>query len=66
MYFYEVAYYNKICISCVAQSRHYAGVAFDVGQTLSNSQRTAIRKNERNSGAWNYIEPVSLTRTAVD
>ena len=27
----------------LGQSQHYAGVAFDVGQTLSNTERTAIR-----------------------
>ena len=47
------------------QSGHYAGVAFDVAQTLSNSQRTAIRNTARNSGAWTYIEPASLTPTWV-
>ena len=49
----------------LGQSQHYAGVAFDVGQTLSNTQRTAIRNTARNSGAWNYIEPASLTPTWV-
>ena len=47
------------------QSQHYAGVAFDVGQTLSNTERTAIRNTARNSGAWTYIEPTSLTPTWV-
>ena len=47
------------------QSQHYAGVAFDVAQTLSNSERTAIRNTARNSGAWSYIEPASLTPTWV-
>ena len=47
------------------QSQHYAGVAFDVAQTLSNSQRTALRNSARSSGVWSYVEPVSLTPTWV-
>lgn len=47
------------------QSQHYAGVAFDVGQTLSNTQRKAIRNAAVSSGAWTYIEPASLTPTWV-
>ena len=46
-------------------SQHYAGVAFDVAQTLSNSERTVLRNIARNSGAWTYIEPASLTPTWV-
>ena len=65
MYFHQTTYYNNKRINCVAQSQHYAGVAFDVGQTLSNSERTAIRNTARNSGSWNYIEPASLTPTWV-
>ena len=49
----------------VGQSQHYAGVAFDVGQILSNAQRTAIRNVAISSGAWNYVEPASLTPTWV-
>ncbi len=31
------------------QSQHYAGVAFDAGQTLSNSERNNLRNLARNS-----------------
>lgn len=35
------------------------------GQTLSNSQRTALRNSAKNSGVWSYVEPASLTPTWV-
>ena len=41
------------------------GVAFDVGQTLSNSQRNRLRNVARSSGAWSYVEPANLTPTWV-
>lgn len=41
------------------------GVAFDVGQTLSNTQRNRLRNTARSSGAWSYVEPASLTPTWV-
>ena len=47
------------------QSQHYAGVAFDVAQTLSNLQRNRLRNTARNSGVWSYVEPASLTPTWV-
>lgn len=47
------------------QSQHYAGTAFDVGQTLSNAQRAVLRNSARNSGVWTYVEPVSLSPTWV-
>lgn len=47
------------------QSQHYAGTAFDVGQNLTNAQRTILRNSARNSGLWGYIEPVSLSPTWV-
>ncbi|MDR0978976.1 MAG: peptidoglycan-binding protein [Lachnospiraceae bacterium] len=47
------------------QSQHYAGVSFDVAQTLSPSQRTAIRNVAVNSGVWRYVEPAYLTPTWV-
>lgn len=47
------------------QSQHYAGVAFDVGQTLSNTQRNRIRNTAISSGVWSYVEPSSLTPTWV-
>lgn len=47
------------------QSQHYAGVAFDVGQRLSNSQRNIIRNVAISSGVWSYVEPASFTPTWV-
>lgn len=47
------------------QSQHYAGVAFDVGQTLSSTQRTRLWNSAKNSGVWYYVEPISLTPTWV-
>lgn len=47
------------------QSQHYAGTAFDVGQTLTNAQRTVLRNSARSSGLWSYVEPVSLSPTWV-
>ena len=47
------------------QSQHYAGVAFDVGQTLSSAQRTRLWNSAKNSGVWYYVEPISLTPTWV-
>lgn len=46
-------------------SQHYAGTAFDVGQTLSNSQRTRLWNSANNSGVWSYVEPQNLTPTWV-
>ena len=46
-------------------SQHYAGVAFDVGQSLSQTQRTAIYNAARSTGAWGYVEPLSQTPTWV-
>ena len=47
------------------QSQHYAGTAFDVGQTLSKTQRTRLWNSANNSGVWYYVEPISLTPTWV-
>lgn len=47
------------------QSQHYAGTAFDVGQNLTNVQRTVLRNSAINSGVWVYVEPVSLSPTWV-
>ena len=47
------------------QSQHYAGVAFDVGQTLSASRRRALWESSKSSGVWSYVEPQSLTPTWV-
>ena len=47
------------------QSQHYAGVAFDVGQTLTSSRRRTLWNSANNSGVWSYVEPISLTPTWV-
>ncbi len=47
------------------KSQHYAGVAFDVGQTLTSTQRTRLWNSAKNSGVWYYVEPISLTPTWV-
>ena len=47
------------------QSQHYAGTAFDVGQNLTNAQRTVLRNSAKNSGVWTYVEPVSISPTWV-
>lgn len=47
------------------QSQHYAGVAFDVGQTLSQTRRRALWNSANSSGIWSYVEPISLTPTWV-
>lgn len=41
------------------------GVAFDVGQTLTQTQRTRLWNSANNSGVWSYVEPISLTPTWV-
>ena len=51
--------------NCVTQSQHYAEVAFDVGQTLSNQQRTILRNVASTPGVWSYVEPAYLTPTWV-
>ena len=48
-----------------SQSQHYAGTAFDVGQTLSSSRRTALWNSANSSNIWSYVEPISLTPTWV-
>lgn len=48
-----------------SQSQHYAGVAFDVGQRLSNYERNVLRNSAINSGVWGYVEPAYLTPTWV-
>ena len=45
------------------QSQHYAGVAFDVGQALSQVQRNQIWNVANNLGVWVYVEPQRLTPT---
>jgi hypothetical protein len=46
-------------------SQHYAGVAFDVGQGTSAAIRRKIYNAAVNTGAWGYVEPLSLTPTWV-
>ena len=46
------------------QSQHYAGVAFDVGQRLSQAQRNRIWQ-VASTGIWSFVEPLSLTPTWV-
>ncbi len=43
------------------QSQHYAGLAFDVGQNLSESGRNLLRNMASLSGYWRYVEPINLT-----
>ncbi len=47
------------------RSQHYAGVAFDVGQNTTSASRTEIFNAALYSGAWGYVEPLSLTPTWV-
>ncbi len=42
------------------QSQHYAGVAFDVGQALSQRERNEIWNIANDLGVWVYVEPISL------
>ncbi len=46
-------------------SQHYAGVALDVGQTLTQTQRNRIWNTANSLGVWGYVEPLSLTPTWV-
>ena len=46
-------------------SQHYAGVAFDVGQSLSSSERNEIYTIAKCLGVWGYVEPQSMTPTWV-
>ena len=47
------------------QSQHYAGVAFDVGQRLTEAQRNDLYNSAVRSGVWSYVEPRRLTPTWV-
>ena len=40
------------------QSQHYAGTAFDVGQTLTATRRRQLWESSNNSGVWYYVEPI--------
>lgn len=47
------------------QSQHFAGVAFDTGQILTNAQRLVLYNSALNSGVWSYVEPLSDTERWV-
>ena len=38
------------------QNQHYAGTAFDVGQNLTNAQRTVLRRSAQQAGLWRYVD----------
>ena len=46
-------------------SQHYAGVAFDVGQRTTAANRRKIYNAAVATGAWGYVEPLSMTPTWV-
>ena len=46
-------------------SQHYAGVAFDVGQSTTAANRRRIYNAAVGTGAWGYVEPQSMTPTWV-
>ena len=46
-------------------SQHYAGVAFDVGQRSGAAARRRIHAAAEATGAWGYVEPLSMTPTWV-
>ncbi|MCF2557894.1 MAG: peptidoglycan-binding protein [Bacteroidales bacterium] len=48
-----------------ATSQHYAGVAFDVGQNTTAAVRKQIWQAAKDTGAWGYVEPLSMTPTWV-
>lgn len=43
------------------QSQHYAGVALDMGHTMTETERDAFRNYAIRSNLWSYVEPKSLT-----
>ena len=45
------------------RSQHYAGVAFDVGQNTTAAARRQIWNAASKTGAWGYVEPLSMTPT---
>lgn len=47
------------------QSQHYAGMAFDMGQNLTNSERDRLRKIAAENNTFTYVEPAYLTPTWV-
>lgn len=46
-------------------SQHYAGVSFDVGQSSGSAARRQIHAAATATGAWGYVEPLSMTPTWV-
>lgn len=46
-------------------SQHYAGLAFDAGQTLTPPRRQQLYTSALNSNVWSYVEPIKLTPTWV-
>ncbi len=42
-------------------SQHYAGLAFDVGQNLTEAERNSMRNLAISSRIWNFVEPANLT-----
>ena len=47
------------------RSQHYAGVSFDVGQSLTRTARTAIYNAARGTGAWGLRAETSWSRRAA-
>lgn len=48
-----------------AQSQHYAGTAFDLGQKMTSAERDRLRNLAVSLGVFGYVEPKSLTPTWV-
>lgn len=48
-----------------SQSQHYAGTAFDAGQTLSAAERRNLWSVANSAGIWSFLEPLSETPTWV-
>lgn len=46
-------------------SQHYAGMAMDMAQALTNEERNAIRQLAIDSNLFTYVEPAELTPTWV-
>lgn len=46
-------------------SQHYAGVAFDCGQTLSYANRLNLHNLASDLNVWTYVEPFYLTTSYV-
>lgn len=44
-----------------AQSQHYAGVALDMGHTLTQAGREELYNYAKSTGVWSYVEPLSLS-----